>query len=290
MGKSGGVYGSGNTGLPQAFSGGRKTQNNQKSIFGAKNKSSVTDIRRMLARDDRNGQMQAANSWSQDSIVTSSLSYSESLRNQRQQTKNTTLALKKLKYQFKNISSKILRSKTSQAAKQAAGQARREVLRLKRQKQNSDSDSEEIEAAIAHAQAMERVAKKKARHLEEEEMAKCVDAYMKSLRPVPSPYLVNGELSDKAKEGRKVFEKLKCGECHSGPYYTDMKMHRIGEDIEFEKGWDTPTLIEVWRTAPYLFDGRAATMEEVFEVHKHGIDKKVSKKDIEALTEYVNSL
>ena len=172
MGKSGGVYGSGNTGLPQAFSGGRKTQNNQKSIFGAKNKSSVTDIRRMLARDDRYGQMQAANSWSQDSIVTSSLSYSESLRDQRQQTKNTTLALKKLKYQFKNISSKILRSKTSQAAKQAAGQARREVLRLKRQKQNSDSDSEEIDAAIAHAQAMERVAKKKAKHLEEEEMVK----------------------------------------------------------------------------------------------------------------------
>lgn len=172
MGKSGGVYGSGNTGLPQAFSGGRKTQNNQKSIFGAKNKSSVTDIRRMLARDDRYGQMQAANSWSQDSIVTSTLSYSESLRDQRQQTKNTTLALKKLKYQFKSISSKILRSKTSQAAKQAAGQARREVMRLKRQKQNSDSDSEEIDAAIAHAQAMERVAKKKAKHLEEEEMVK----------------------------------------------------------------------------------------------------------------------
>ena len=172
MGKSGGVYGSGNTGLPQAFSGGRKTQNNQKSIFGAKNKSSVTDIRRMLARDDRYGQMQAANSWSQDSIVTSSLSYSESLRNQRQQTKNTTLALKKLKYQFKNISSKILRSKTSQAAKQAAGQARREVLRLKRQKQSGNYDDDEIEAAINHAKAMERVAKKKAKHLEEEELAK----------------------------------------------------------------------------------------------------------------------
>ena len=172
MGKSGGVYGSGNTGLPQAFSGGKKTQNNQKSIFGAKNKSSVTDIRRMLARDDRNGQMQAANSWSQDSIVTSSLSYSESLRNQRQQTKNTTLALKKLKYQFKNISSKILRSKTSQAAKQAAGQARREVLRLKRQKQSGNYDDDEIQAAIDHAKAMERVAKKKAKHLEEEELAK----------------------------------------------------------------------------------------------------------------------
>ena len=172
MGKSGGVYGGGNTGLPQAFSGGRKTQNNQKSIFGAKNKSSVTDIRRMLARDDRNGQTQVANSWGQDSIVTSTLSYSESLRNQRQQTKNTTLALKKLKYQFKSISSKILRSKTSQAAKQAAGQARREIMRLKRQKQSGNYDDDEIQAAIDHAKAMERVAKKKAKHLEEEELAK----------------------------------------------------------------------------------------------------------------------
>ena len=123
-----------------------------------------------------------------------------------------------------------------------------------------------------------------------EEDAVCVDAYLKSLRPVPSPYLVDGELSDLAQEGRKIFEKLNCTECHSGPYYTDLKMHRIGEDIEFEKGWDTPTLREVWRTAPYLFDGRAATMEEVFEIHKHGIDKKVSKKEIKALTEYVNSL
>lgn len=123
-----------------------------------------------------------------------------------------------------------------------------------------------------------------------EEDARCVDEYLKSLKPVPSPYLVNGALSEKAIEGKKVFDKLKCGECHSGIYYTDMKMHVIGEDVEFEQGWDTPTLREVWRTAPYLFDGRAETMQDVFEIHKHGIDKKVSKKEIEALTEYVNSL
>lgn len=123
-----------------------------------------------------------------------------------------------------------------------------------------------------------------------EEDARCVDAYLKSLEPVPSPYLVDGELSEKAKEGKKIYEDLKCDQCHSGVYYTDLKMYRIGEDVEFEQGWDTPTLREVWRTAPYLFDGRAATMEEVFEVHRHGIDRKVSKKEIEALTEYVNSL
>jgi len=125
----------------------------------------------------------------------------------------------------------------------------------------------------------------------DEESAACVDAYLKALRPVPSPYLIDGKLSQKAEEGRKVFEKLKCGECHSGPYFTDMKMYRIGEDIEFEKGWDTPTLIEVWRTAPYLFNGSAATLEEVFTKYKHGIEKqKVSQKEIENLVEYVNSL
>lgn len=117
-----------------------------------------------------------------------------------------------------------------------------------------------------------------------------VNEYLKALEPVPSPFLVNGELSEKAKEGRKVFDRLDCGSCHSGIYYTDKKMHRIGDDIEFDAGWDTPTLREVWRTAPYLFDGRAETMEDVFAVHKHGINKKVSKKDIEALAEYVNSL
>ena len=84
-----------------------------------------------------------------------------------------------------------------------------------------------------------------------------------SLKPVPSPYLVNGELSEKAKRGRKVYEKFNCDECHSGPYYTDMKMHRIGEDIEFENGWDTPTLREVWRTAPYLFDGQSGKKDRI---------------------------
>ncbi|MDE5944175.1 MAG: YVTN family beta-propeller repeat-containing protein [Rikenella sp.] len=124
-----------------------------------------------------------------------------------------------------------------------------------------------------------------------EEMAVQVDAYVKSLRAVPSPYLVDGRLSEKALAGKAVYDKLKCGDCHNGEYYTDMQMHRIGADIEFEKGWDTPTLREVWRTAPYLFDGRAATMREVFEVHRHGIeDKKVSAKEIDALVEYVNSL
>lgn len=124
-----------------------------------------------------------------------------------------------------------------------------------------------------------------------EEMAACVDEYLKSLQPIPSPYLQDGKLSEKAERGKIVFKKYNCDYCHSGPYYTDCQTHVIGDDVEFEKGWDTPTLREVWRTAPYLFDGRAATMKEVFTVHKHGLEKsKISAQEIDELVEYVNSL
>lgn len=107
-----------------------------------------------------------------NAILFSSQSYAEKLREQRQQSASTVNKLKTLKYQYKDISSKIIRSKTASAARQAAGQARREVLRLKLEKQKNNDNSEELEAAIAHAKSMERIAKKKAKHLEEEEMAK----------------------------------------------------------------------------------------------------------------------
>lgn len=130
------------------------------------------DIRRMLSdmrQDSQNAFLQKTDT---GSILCSSQSYGDTLRMQREQAKDTSLKLKKLKYQFKNISSRILRSKTSATARQVAGQAKREVLRLKREKQNGSYDSEEIDAAITHAKAMERVARKKVRHLEQEEMAK----------------------------------------------------------------------------------------------------------------------
>lgn len=53
-----------------------------------------------------------------------------------------------------------------------------------------------------------------------ESRAKPIDAYLKSLRPIPSPYLVNGELSKKAQKGREIFEKANCLYCHSGPYFS----------------------------------------------------------------------
>lgn len=111
------------------------------------------------------------NSKNSNSIIDSMQSYSESLRASRNSSKDTSLKLKQLKYNFKSISSKLMRTKTSTSARQVASEAKREVLRLKRQKQSA-VDKEELQYAISHAEAMERVAKKRARHLLEEEMLK----------------------------------------------------------------------------------------------------------------------
>lgn len=107
-----------------------------------------------------------------NSVLDSSMSYLDSLREARNKTKNATLEKKKLKYSYKSISSKIISCKKSYSAKEVISQAKREVARLKKLRSKGEYDAEELEAAIAHAQSMERIAKKKARHLEEEEMAK----------------------------------------------------------------------------------------------------------------------
>jgi cytochrome c peroxidase len=126
----------------------------------------------------------------------------------------------------------------------------------------------------------------------EEGHAVAVDNYLKSLVAVPSPYLVDGKLSLKAQKGKEVFVKVGCHYCHSGPCFTDQKRHEMGVQGEYDhqNSWDTPTLIEVWRTGPFLHDGRSATMKEVFSVEKHGLQHHLSEEELDQLVEYVLSL
>ncbi len=127
----------------------------------------------------------------------------------------------------------------------------------------------------------------------DEASARAVDAYLRSLKPIPSPYLIEGELSESAQKGKQLFNNLSCNSCHSGPYYTNGKKYKIGkgEETDFYQGWDTPTLIEVWRTAPYLHDGSAANLDELLELSKHGLKNiNLNKKERNQLIEYILSL
>ncbi|MCM1306972.1 MAG: hypothetical protein NC223_00050 [Butyrivibrio sp.] len=78
---------------------------------------------------------------------------------------------KKLWYNFKELSSLILRSKTSGGARRAVTLARGRVAQLRGKLGTGIYDSEELESAILHAEAMVRVAKKRVKHFNQEEAA-----------------------------------------------------------------------------------------------------------------------
>jgi len=128
-----------------------------------------------------------------------------------------------------------------------------------------------------------------------EEDAQAIDAYLSSLEPVPSPFLVKGKLSPNAKRGKKLFARAGCADCHAQPLFTNQEGYDVGSGIARENGveFDTPTLVENWRTGPFLYDGRAASMIQVLTKYnpedKHGVTSDLSEKELQDLAEYVLS-
>ncbi|TKG93939.1 c-type cytochrome [Puteibacter caeruleilacunae] len=129
-----------------------------------------------------------------------------------------------------------------------------------------------------------------------QEVYSAIDDYLKSLKPVPSPILNDAKLSQSAQNGKKIFEKAGCAHCHSGDYYTNMKKYDVGTGAGLEAGrkFDTPTLVEIWRTAPYLYNGKAKNLHEVFTTYnkeqKHGNTSDLSEQELNDLINYCLSL
>ncbi len=128
-----------------------------------------------------------------------------------------------------------------------------------------------------------------------------VMAYIRSMRPLPSPRRIGPGrtgLSSLARQGKLLFEspKTKCLSCHHGLNLTDRKLYDVGTrgPYDTDSKFVTPPLVELWRTAPYLHDGRAVTMRDVLkrfnERDRHGVTSHLSSKELDALAEYLLSL
>ena len=133
-------------------------------------------------------------------------------------------------------------------------------------------------------------------------------AYVQSLEAYgPAPALD----ADDVELGRRVFEdpSLGCTGCHTGPDLTDSAIaggvpvlhdvgtigpdsgQRLGAPLT---GLDTPTLRGLWRTAPYLHDGSAASLEEVIGsrniADQHGVTSTLTVFQRANLVLYLRSL
>jgi len=126
----------------------------------------------------------------------------------------------------------------------------------------------------------------------EDGIAKAISAFERTILSGDAPYdrFKNGDksaLSAAAQRGMKVFfGKGQCSSCHTGHSFSDFSFHNIGVGMEKEnpdlgryevtkvlgdKGsFKTPTLREIARTAPYMHDGRFATLAEVVDYYDKG--------------------
>lgn len=151
------------------------------------------------------------------------------------------------------------------------------------------------------------------------ELAECVNEYLKNMKEVPSPFLVagtpsraqtknascaqchapgveRGALSDSARRGKEIFKTAGCAECHPHPYFTTKELIPTGTARGLDEGKSilVPSLVEVWRTAPYLHDGRAKTIREAVTTHNpgdlRGKTSSLNNRELEDLINYVQSL
>jgi YVTN family beta-propeller protein len=117
-----------------------------------------------------------------------------------------------------------------------------------------------------------------------------------------------GELTEMQLRGKAIYERTRdnkgkiippenrCITCHPPPYYTNRKPADLGtlassdDSIKF----DTPHLNNIYASAPYLHDGRAATLEEIWTKYnpndKHGVANDLSKIELNELVEYLKTL
>lgn len=82
----------------------------------------------------------------------------------------------------------------------------------------------------------------------------------------------------------------RCATCHRPPLYTNLLMSDVGSGGRF----DTPHLVDVADTGPYLHDGRARTLEEIWTVYsphdEHGVTNDMSKGQLNDLVAFLRSL
>lgn len=110
----------------------------------------------------------------------------------------------------------------------------------------------------------------------------------------------DGSLSEAALRGNALFESdvTGCADCHEAPLYTDRKKHDVGtgQSMKERKGseFDTPSLRGIYKTAPYLHDGSAATLLDVLTAQnplgQHGTTSALSDQEIYDLIAFMQSL
>jgi YVTN family beta-propeller protein len=141
------------------------------------------------------------------------------------------------------------------------------------------------------------------------EQLAAVDYYVTTIPRPPNRFRPLGaDLTPAQRRGRVIFYRTmtndgrvialnnRCVTCHFPPYYTDRKRHDVGTKMPYDRegNLDVPHLNNIYDSAPYLHNGMAPTLEEIWTVYnpddRHGVTNDMTKDQLNDLIEFLKTL
>lgn len=135
-----------------------------------------------------------------------------------------------------------------------------------------------------------------------------IENYIATIPRPPNRYRPLGApLTDAQRRGKRMFERTmandgsvlppegRCVTCHPTPLYTNHTVVDVGTKMKYDREvkFDVPHLNNIYDSAPYLHNGIAHTLEEIWTRYnpedKHGVTNDMTKDQLNDLIEYIKT-
>ena len=137
-------------------------------------------------------------------------------------------------------------------------------------------------------------------------MEQQIAAFIEAMPKADNPHAGGGTAADVRQRGEAAFNKAACGTCHSGAAFTNNGFANVGTFVQSGQvkddvpallvrgGLNTPSLLGLARTAPFLHDGSALTLKGRLMTGKngdrHGQTSQLTDAEVDDLVAYLKSL
>ena len=140
------------------------------------------------------------------------------------------------------------------------------------------------------------------------EQSAALDRYIVTIPRPPNRYRTGEEFTPAQRRGKRLFERMydnsgnlipltnRCNHCHTPPYFTNREVFDVGTAswLDTHTEFDVPHLNNIYASSPYLHDGRAQSLDEIWTLYNqndtHGLTNDLTKDQLNDLIEYLKTL
>jgi YVTN family beta-propeller protein len=140
------------------------------------------------------------------------------------------------------------------------------------------------------------------------EQSAALERYIVTIPRPPNRFRTDDVMTAAQRRGKRIFERVldnsgneipeknRCNYCHSYPYFTSREKFDVGTSSSLDTHgiFDVPHLNNIYASAPYLHDGRASSLEEIWTIYNprdtHGLTNDLTKDQLNDLIEFLKTL